>query len=131
LSAWLLWAPVVLQMALIFGASSLPNLGSLPGNISDKTGHIAGYALLSLLLIRALAGGRAEGITWRTVTLAIAFSTLYGASDEFHQKFVPGRSADVFDVLADIAGTASAAVIAVAFRVVRRFQRGAYRVERR
>lgn len=131
MSTWLLWAPVVLQMAVIFGASSLPNLGSLPGNISDKTGHIIGYALLSLLLIRALARGRAEGITWRTVAIAIAFSTLYGASDEFHQKFVPGRNADVFDVLADIAGAASAAVIAVAFRAVRRSQRGAYRVERR
>jgi VanZ family protein len=100
----LLWGPVVLQMAIIFGASSLSNPGPLPGGMSDKGGHFLGYVILSLVLLRALAGGRAGGITWRTAILAVVGSTLYGVSDEVHQYFVPGRTPDVVDVMADALG---------------------------
>lgn len=99
-----LWGPVVLQMALIFAASSIPNLGQLPGGMSDKSGHSIGYALLGFLLLRAFARGRLRDVTWPWLAAAIVVATLYGVSDEFHQLFVPGRSADRYDVLADFAG---------------------------
>lgn len=99
-----LWGPVALQMALIFILSSIPNLGPLPGHISDKTGHGIGYALLALVLLRALARGRIAGVTWRRAVLAIVFATAYGVTDEFHQSFIPGRTSDVQDVLADAEG---------------------------
>jgi VanZ like protein len=101
-----LWGPVALQMALIFAASSIPNLGSLPGGMSDKSGHSIGYAILGALLLRAFAGGRLQGITWTRGAVAIVLATLYGMSDEFHQLFVPGRSADRYDVIADSVGAA-------------------------
>ena len=88
-----LWAPVILQMAIIFGVSSLSRPGS-PGGLSNNAGHFIGYALLSALLVRALAGGRVAGITWRVTLLAVLAATLYGVSDELHQRFVPGRSPD-------------------------------------
>jgi VanZ family protein len=97
-------------MALIFAASSIPDLGPLPG-MSDKSGHSIGYALLGALLLRALAGGRLRGVTWGRALAAVVLATLYGVSDEFHQTFVPGRSADRFDVLADGIG-ATVAVLA-------------------
>jgi len=99
-----LWGPVILQMALIFVASSIPNLGALPGGVSDKSGHSIGYAMLAGLLLRAFAGGRVRGITWTRGLLAILLATCYGATDEFHQLFVPGRSADRYDVVADFIG---------------------------
>jgi hypothetical protein len=99
-----LWGPVVLQMALIFAASSIPNLGQLPGGISDKSGHSIGYALLAGLFLRAFARGRLRDVTWRGASAAIIVATLYGVSDEFHQVFVPGRTADRYDVLADCIG---------------------------
>ena len=99
-----LWGPVVLQMALIFAASSIPNLRNLPGGMSDKSGHSIGYAMLAGVLLRAFAGGRLRGVTWKAGLIAIVLATLYGVSDEFHQLFVPGRSADPYDVLADCVG---------------------------
>ena len=99
-----LWGPVVLQMALIFAASSIPNLQHLPGGMSDKGGHSIGYAMLAGVLLRALAGGRVRGVTWTRGVVAIVVATLYGVTDEFHQLFVPGRSADRYDVLADCLG---------------------------
>ncbi len=111
-----LWGPVLLQMALIFGASSLSNPGTLPGGVSDKAGHFAGYLILSVLIVRALAGGRASGISWRVLLLAIAGAALYGVSDELHQRFVPGRTPDVLDVAADSAGAAAGALLALLVR---------------
>ncbi len=100
-----LWGPDVLQMAIIFAASSIPDLGRLPGGISDKSGHSIGYALLAGLLLRAFARGRLAGITWRAAAVAVLLATMYGASDELHKAFVPGRSSDRYDVLADFIGS--------------------------
>jgi hypothetical protein len=108
----LLWGPVVLQMIVIFIASSIPYLGALPGGMSDKSGHGIGYGILGAVLLRALAGGRLRGVTWGKAAAALLLATLYGVSDEFHQSFVPGRSPDPYDVLADSIG--AAAVIAAA-----------------
>jgi len=99
-----LWGPVVLQMGLIFAASSVPNLQALPGGMPDWFGHGVGYALLGALALRAFAGGRRAGVTARALVAAALFATAYGITDELHQTWVPGRSADVRDVAADAAG---------------------------
>jgi VanZ family protein len=97
-------------MGLIFAASSIPDLTSLPGNVSDKTGHNIGYALLAALLVRALARGQRSKVTARCALFAAVLATAYGVTDEFHQSFVPGRSPDVQDVLADAEGAAAASL---------------------
>jgi VanZ family protein len=116
--AWL-WGPVAGQMALIFIASAIPDLGPLPGGVSDKGGHSIGYAILGAVLLRALAGARLAGVTWQRAAATLLLATLYGVSDEFHQSFVPGRTPDVHDVLADFIG-ASAAVTIIATAAVAR-----------
>jgi len=107
------WAPVVLQMAIIFAASSIPDLGPLPGGVSDSSGHSIGYALLGALLLRALARGRLSGVTWRRAAAAILLASLYGVTDEWHQSFVPGRFPDPFDVVADCLGATLAVMACV------------------
>ena len=99
-----LWGPVLLVMATIFVASSIPDAGPLPGGMSDKSAHSIAYALLAGLLLRALARGRLSGVTWRAACAAVLLTTLYGVSDEWHQSFVPGRSPDRYDILADAIG---------------------------
>lgn len=112
-----LWVPVVLVMASIFVASSIPDLGGLPGGMSDKSGHGLGYALLGAALLRALARGRLSGVTWPRAAASAALATLYGASDEFHQSFVPGRAPDALDIFADFLGAAFAVVVGGLARV--------------
>ena len=119
-SRWL-WGPVVLLMAVIFAASSIPNLRHLPGGLSDKSGHSIGYAMLAGSLLRALAGGRLRDVTWTRGVLAIALATLYGVTDEFHQLFVPGRSADRYDVLADCLGASFGVALGWLAGAVRRW----------
>jgi len=95
-------------MAAIYWVSSesdpLPQVSSL---VWDKILHTSEYAGLALLLIRALFG---EGLSWSTSALAaVILSSVYGASDEWHQVFVPLREADISDWLADTIGASAGA----------------------
>jgi VanZ family protein len=103
----MLWLPAVLHMTAIFIASSVSDLGPLPGDFSDKSWHSGAYALLGVLFLLPLAGGRLARVTWRRVVAAIALATLYGVTDECHQWFVPGRTAEAMDVVADLVGAAA------------------------
>jgi VanZ family protein len=94
LSAWL---PVVLWAAVIFTFSSIPSLSSGLGGwdlVLRKLAHIAEYAILGLLLVRALG---------REVS-AFAAGVAYAASDELHQHFVTGRTASAVDLAVDAFG---------------------------
>jgi VanZ family protein len=115
-----LWGPVALQMALIFAASSIPNLTSLPGDVSDHTGHFIGYAILGALVLRALAQGTWSRVTPMLSLAAWSLSVAYGASDEWHQTFVSGRSATVDDWIADGLGAAAAVGTIVTVAAARR-----------
>ena len=113
------WGPVVLHMALIFVASSTSDPDPLPGLFFDKVAHLAIYAVLGALLARALAGGRLGALTWRHTAFAVLLSTVYGISDEWHQSFVPGRTPDGMDVLADMVGASlGAAMVLVLGRML-------------
>ena len=91
-------------MAAIFVASSIPDLAELPGGVSDQTGHFVGYALLGALLAARARGARVAGRHDRAPLRSHGSSaSAYGATDEFHQSFVPGRTPDVDDWVADIA----------------------------
>jgi VanZ family protein len=103
--AWLLWGPVVLYMGIIFFVSHEPDV-SIPAGLSDEQSHSMAYTLLGVLMVRALAGGLGAPIALRTALLGILLTTLYGASDEFHQVFVAGRSAELYDIYADATGGA-------------------------
>jgi VanZ family protein len=98
-------------MGLIFGASSIPNLTTLPGNLSDHAGHFVGYGMLGVAALRAFAGADWDRLAAAVCVRAWTLAAVYGATDEFHQRFVPGRSPAVDDWVADALG--AAAVIAV------------------
>ena len=114
-----LWGPVLLVMGLILHFSSLPDPGGPPGGISDKTAHFLIYGALGAAMVRALASGRSAAMTLPTIIVAVVLSTLYGVSDEIHQYFVPPRTPDILDVVADAAGAfAGAIVLTVLARLV-------------
>jgi VanZ family protein len=94
-------------MAAVFALSSMPEPPSPPG-IGDKTQHFAAYAGLGLVTLRATTGATLAGLGAGPAVTAWAIATAYGASDEYHQRFVPGRSPDVLDLGADALGAAGA-----------------------
>ena len=115
-----IWGPAVVQMIVIFVASAIPDLQSLPGDVSDHTGHFLGYGLLGALVLRAIARGRWDGLTPGAAALAWVLCAVYGVTDEWHQHFVPGRSPTVDDWIADALGAATAIAGLLAISAVRR-----------
>ena len=113
-----LWLPPLVYMAAIFHFSSQSEpLPALTEHVWDKLLHTIEYTGLAVLLFRAL-DGEALGRWWSAV-LTVMIVSAYGASDEWHQVFVPMRSADVNDWLTDTLAGAIGAAACVVFQRAR------------
>ena len=77
-----------------------------------KLGHFTEYLVLSVLLYRALRARRRSSL--QAAGLAFVIAGAYAVSDEFHQLFVPGRTAAATDCLIDVSGAAAAQGLLVA-----------------
>jgi VanZ family protein len=100
------WLPLFSYCALIFIQSSRPFPGNIPDIFFiDKVLHFFGYALLGVLFFRAYHTLPVKNRPRLIFFLSILSATLYGISDEIHQHFVPSRSADAWDMLADMLGS--------------------------
>ena len=99
-----LWLPVALWMGAIYWGASLPVVPSPVEGFSDTFLHIAGYAGLSMLTLRATAGGRWSGVTTKALTAALAIAILHGLSVEWEQMYIPSRYAEWRDVGNDAIG---------------------------
>lgn len=123
-----LWLPVLLWMGVIFFMSTDtgsaahtsrflgPLLHWLKPDLTRaqfetvqffvrKAGHLTEYALLAILLARAFFASWAAMLR-RPVTaaLVLGIAVMYAASDEWHQSFVPSRTASAGDVAIDAVG---------------------------
>ncbi len=115
------WGPVIVYMAVIFAGSSASKLPDLPSGISDKMAHAGEYAVLGLVLVRALAGRRWLAVPAPRALAAVALAALYGISDEFHQSFVPHRDVEVGDVIADTVGASASVGALWLWGIIKRF----------
>jgi VanZ family protein len=103
------WAPVAFYCALIWFASAQPGAALPPLGNADVVIHFFAYAGLGLLSARAFQqGGPALGGASLFAAAAL-LAAAYGALDELHQYFVPGRFASWADFVADALGGAAAA----------------------
>ena len=138
------WMPAIVWMAIIFLGSTdmlsaehtsrflVPFLRWFDPQISlaalnaiqlgiRKLGHLTEYAILAMLLWRALRGG----IRWQMkmsilFLVAVLASAIFAASDEFHQSFVPSRTGSPNDVMIDICGALAGLAICWMFASRRR-----------
>ena len=100
------WAPPLAWMGVIYVLSAQPSLPTAPEPWLDvvlkKSGHALAYGLLAWLYLRALRGKAPPSERLRLLSLVLAVA--YGATDEVHQAFVPGRTPRLTDVLIDGVG---------------------------
>lgn len=92
---------------LIFLGSSLPPTKAANDSLLDflihKSAHLFEYAILYVLYYY-----NASSDFWqekgKDVFQAFIFVLVFGAFDEYHQSFVPGRTSKVRDVIIDLVG---------------------------
>lgn len=81
-------------------------LSSMPLNINiqgiDKTAHIIEYSGLGFLMAFGFGVTRENFETKALYSMLL--SLLIGITDEIHQQFVPTRSMDFLDLMADLIG---------------------------
>ncbi len=103
------WGPAVLWMVVIytFSASSdpfqvvPPNI-TIPDEIIGRIAHVFEFAILAILVGRAIMDGK--DISWSSLTRIFLFSISYGLFDELHQSLIPGRAFQLSDLGLDVFG---------------------------
>lgn len=108
----LLLLPAIAVASGIFIVSSIPQsaLPPLQFDFIDKILHFAAFLIFGLSLIIAFYPEHRNQSSFKSVVLILIIGLLYSAIDEFHQLFVPGRSCDIFDWIADSIGVATSLV---------------------
>jgi VanZ family protein len=98
--------PVLAYAGLIFILSSISRLPeTVPSFVGfDKLAHGIEYYLFGCLILRWFLARRSPPIRPQAAWLTLAVGIIYALSDEWHQSFVPGRDATLWDVLADSGG---------------------------
>jgi VanZ family protein len=98
-------------IALTLTLTSIPN-PSFQVRVphQDKTAHLCFYGVLGTLFKRWRRESGDSAL--RAVLGAILFAAAFGAFDEVHQRFIPGRSMELLDWAADVSGGALGAVAA-------------------
>lgn len=95
------WTPPIIWVVIILIGTSWPSVSVGPDvQHLDKVVHFTAYATLSALMLRATLTPR----EWGTVAIIIAMVSAFGAVDEWHQSFIPGRSMSLADWIADSTG---------------------------
>ena len=91
-----------------------------------KCAHFTEYMLLGMSLYMTVREylpaievlSAVQPVSW-------LIGTLYAVTDEFHQRFVPGRSCEIRDILIDSCGVAAGVLIMTVIRGIRGRQDGA------
>ncbi|MDP9255835.1 MAG: VanZ family protein [Actinomycetota bacterium] len=109
------WLPPLAWMAVIFAFSTRHGGDHLATAevVLRKLAHVTEYFALTALLVRALRRSQIAAAVPASVVAALA----YASSDEWHQSFVPGRTATPRDVAIDGVGIALAAIVVTRTRL--------------
>ncbi len=129
----ILWAGIIFIASTGLGSSSntgtilhwlFPHLGEATlGSIHfliRKSAHFTGYFIFALLAARAFRTSTREFLSSHWFLASLLLVVAYSLSDEFHQSFVPSRTASIYDSMIDSFGGLTALVVLLAFRRRRR-----------
>lgn len=98
--------PMLLCMGTIFVLSHQP-AGAVDFELfpaQDKVAHLLIYGVLSATVLFAFSPQLRYNNKVLTVATALVVPVLFGILDEYHQRFIAGRSPELLDVAADGAG---------------------------
>ena len=111
--SWLRVLPLVGMMTLLFILSHQPgDTLPLPAVVNlDKLLHLLAYTTLGLCFLLALPPDWRTRLPRAAAVATVLFCLAYGLSDEFHQRFVPGRFSGLDDLVFDTLGGLLAVIL--------------------
>jgi len=91
--------------------NTTPETLSVVQFITRKLAHLTEYAILGFLAARAFRSSPRPAIHNRWFLISLTLIVVYALIDEYHQSFVPSRTASIYDSLIDMAGGLTALLI--------------------
>ena len=79
--------------------------------LTRKLAHFSEYAVLGILSARAFASSANDFVQRHWFQVALFLILCYALLDEFHQSFVPSRTASIYDSAIDVAGGLTALLV--------------------
>lgn len=103
-----IWA-LLIMIASSIPADQLPNVQIFGW---DKIAHVCVFFIFGILILRSLYHRNKSIISKKQIaTLTLVFVVSFGIFDEIFQSIIPGRTSDIYDLIADAVG----GILAVAF----------------
>jgi VanZ family protein len=94
----------------LFPNTSIETLGVVH-LLMRKAAHFTEYAILAFFAARAFRTSPRPSIANRWFLISLALVIVYALLDEYHQSFVPSRTATIYDSLIDMAGGLTALLL--------------------
>jgi VanZ family protein len=106
---------LLLGILNLLHATVSPHTFEVLHHLMRKAAHMTEYAVFCLLLYAAFL--HAEDFEWRPrlALRSVVIAGIYSLTDEYHQTFVPGRTASIIDCGIDTAGATLATLIVYAW----------------
>ena len=114
---WVLLFPLILYWIILFIGTTLPSdhLSNII-DIGDKLKHFTAYSILAFLLsLNLFFQEKWVYVSKNYLAYTLIICLFYGVFDEIHQLFVPNRSAEFLDWVADIFGSVFGSFLAYVF----------------
>jgi VanZ family protein len=111
--AAILWGVFLLALTSWPSPPEVPGISSLPH--FDKAIHTFLYGVEGFLLYYSVAWPPESRSAWLRALAIAGVLAIWGTVDEIHQHWIPGRSMEASDALADTVGGSLGAVIASAW----------------
>jgi VanZ family protein len=109
---YLINIPLIVYWLILFVLTTLPGNEAINIGVNDKIEHFGAYGLLTVILyLNLFFQDKYSLLKKYPATFSLLVASLYGMVDELHQIFVPGRTADIRDWLADFVGSVLAVLI--------------------
>lgn len=103
---YLVYIPLILYGIVLVILTILPGNDVIKSNSPDKFYHFGAYGLLSFILYFTLFFQNKILIFKRyTAVFTLLFASLFGVLNELNQIFIPGRSANMLDMIANFLGS--------------------------
>ena len=118
----LVYTPLVIYWIVLLTATSFPTINVPTTDVSDKAYHFTAYFGLGILLnLTLMFQNKYVNLKKKNWFNTIFIGSVYAALDEFHQYFIPGRSMEFLDFVADFFGLVLAVVFVLFLLRLNRF----------
>jgi VanZ family protein len=102
---------IIGPLILWLSPNTTPETLAIVHFVTRKLAHFTEYAILGFFAARAFRPSSRPAIHDHWFLISVALIVVYALIDEYHQSFVPSRTASVFDSLIDMAGGLAALVV--------------------